>query len=131
MKLKRLSPSDFDRIVETTRLKGGTRQLAYSVLVDGRKQSEVAQETGYTKQRISLAIAVVEKAYFSDENPGGGVVEVALDLPHTLAFAVSDLSEALMTCSDPAFRSNVIADLIATVKKATVKCTQAQSMKGE
>ncbi len=95
MKLKRLSAEDFERVVGFTRLQGAACGMARAVLVDGRPQAEVAAEYGVTRQRIHLAIGVIEKAYMKHAPPGDNLVRVSLELPERWALALYSLMETL------------------------------------
>lgn len=118
MRLKRLTPQDFDRLADSTRLQDRTRQLAREVLVDGDTPSEVAARHALTKQRIGLAVAVIEKAYFADREGGLGWVSLEMELPETVALQLDDLVQALKSCGDQAKLEQVAEIITAAVAKA-------------
>ena len=98
MKLKRISQHEFDRIVAETGLTERTASMACSVLVHGRTQPDVAEEYGMTKQRVGLAVRVIEKRYFEVPGPADSVVSVDLDLPLLLAAELAALRDAIQDC---------------------------------
>lgn len=95
MKLTRLPPAEFDSIVKRTRMGDLARQMARAVLVDGRPQSDVAVEYGRTRQRVSAAVAQVERAFALTAKAGTGWVRVTLELPEALALELANLAEGL------------------------------------
>lgn len=95
MKLLRLSGDAFDLLADTTRIKPHARALAREVLVDGRNQVDVANEAGMTKQRVNLAVGVIERAYERAEPPVGAWVSVELAMPGPLAIELAALMAAM------------------------------------
>ncbi|TXT28369.1 MAG: hypothetical protein FD131_3146 [Rhodocyclaceae bacterium] len=95
MKLKRLSPNAFDRLAKLTRLQPAAVALARAVLVDGKSRVVVAKDAGFTRARVQLAVAAIERKYLEGVDVGGTPITVQLTLPPSLARALSTLSEAL------------------------------------
>jgi hypothetical protein len=118
MKLKRLTAEDFDRLAEGTRLQDRTRQLAREVLVDGETPSDVAARAGMTKQRVGLAVGVIEKAYFADNGGGLGWVSMEMELPERVALQLDELAQALKTSGDQAKLEQVSEIVLAALSKA-------------
>lgn len=118
MKLKRLSSEEFDRLAATTRLREQARNMARSVLVDGRTQVDVATEWGMSKQRVNLAVAAIERAYSASTAPGGGMVRVSLDLPEGLALELSNLMEATKECQDKELVAAAVEKIIVGIRSA-------------
>jgi len=118
MRLKRLTPQDFDRLADSTRLQDRTRQLAREVLVDGDTASEVGARHALTKQRIGLAVAVIEKAYFADREGGLGWVSLEMELPEAIALQLDELAHALKASGDQAKLEQVTEVITAAVAKA-------------
>ena len=102
MRLKRLTPQAFDRAAADTRMGDQAREMARAVLVDGRAQVDVATEYGMSKQRVSGAVATIERAYKKTTTPGVSSIRVELDLPETLALELAALAEAMKGCDDAA-----------------------------
>ncbi|MCW5323643.1 hypothetical protein D5039_21590 [Verminephrobacter aporrectodeae subsp. tuberculatae] len=119
MRLKRLSQQIFDRTAADTRLGDQARKMARAVLVDGRAQVDVATEHGMTKQRVSLAVATIERAYKKTTTPGLGSIRVELDLPETLALELGGVAEAMKACSDVAKVADALKKATNAVRKAT------------
>jgi hypothetical protein len=117
MKLKRLSADDFDRIAAHTRMEERTKQLAREVLVDGDSPSDVAARSGFTKQRIGLAVGVIEKAYFANEESGQGWVTLELELPETLGLQLDDIFGRLKASGDKAKLQDALQIIRAALKK--------------
>jgi hypothetical protein len=118
MRLKRLNAKDFNRLADGTRLKDRTRQLAWEVLVDGDPASEVAARSGMTKQRVGLAVGVIEKAYFEDKEGGLGWVTLEMELPETIALQLDDVAKALKASGDQAKLEEVAEIVSAALAKA-------------
>jgi hypothetical protein len=119
MKLKRLNAADFDRLAEDTRLKDGRgRQFAREVLVDGDTPTDVAKRHGVTKQRVGLAVGVMEKAYFDDKESGLGWVSVEMELPEKIALELDDVAKALMASGDQAKLEEVARIVEAALAQA-------------
>lgn len=119
MRLKRLTPQAFDRTADNTRLGDQARKMARAVLVDGRAQVDVATEYGMTKQRISLAVATIERAYMKAMTVGGSFIRVELELPEGLALELGALVEAMKGCDDAAKSAEALEKATHAVRKAT------------
>lgn len=119
MRLKRLTPQAFDRTAADTRLGEQAREMARAVLVDGRAQVDVATEHGMTKQRVSLAVAAIERAYKKATTPGVSSIRVELDLPEALALELAALAEAMKGCEDVAKSAEALEKATTAVRKAT------------
>ena len=76
MSLKRLTEDQFRIAVEGVSIKQKTHDIARAVLVEGRRQSEVATQYRLTKGAISQAVTKVWKA--SQVPPGYERVSVVL-----------------------------------------------------
>lgn len=118
MRLKRLAAADFDRLASGTRLQERTRQLAWEVLVDGHAPTEVAARAGMSKQRVGLAVAVMEKAYFADRDGGLGWVSLEMELPESIALQLDELARAVKASGDQAKLEQVAEVLAAAVQNA-------------
>ncbi|WP_459203474.1 TrfB-related DNA-binding protein (plasmid) [Ralstonia pseudosolanacearum] len=118
MKLKRLTPEDFDRIAEHTRMGDRARSMARAVLVDGRAQADVATEFGMTKQRVNAAVGAIERAFVQTAAPGTGLVSVSLELPESLALELANLVDAFAACVDGETRSKALAQVLRAVRSA-------------
>ncbi|HCY63670.1 MAG TPA: hypothetical protein DHV59_12755 [Oxalobacteraceae bacterium] len=119
MKLVRLSPQDFSRLAEQTKLGEAARAMARAVLVDGRTQTEVASDYGMTKQRVGLAVGAIHRVYEQSDGKSMAWVSVALDLPDFLSHQLADLMESLKTCEDEKKRQkalSVVSHSIASAK---------------
>lgn len=121
MRLKRLAPDVFDRVAAGTRLGVQARDMARAVLVDGRAQVDVATEHGMTKQRVSLAVGTVERAYKKFSSPGVSAIRVELDLPESLALELSGLLEALTGCTDEARKAEALEKATKAIHKAAAQ----------
>ena len=119
MKLQRLSPEEFDRIVAAKpRMLERTRDMARAVLVDGRTQSDVAIEWGMSRQRVNLAVISVERTYMETAGSGGGLVRLSLEMPESLALELGTLLDALKSCPDAALASAAVDQAIAGIQGA-------------
>ena len=118
MRLKRLTLQDFDRLADGTRLKERSKQLAREVLVDGGTPTGVAARHGMTPQRVSLAVGVIEKAYFEDREGGFGWVSLDMDLPEKLALQLDELVKALKESKNESQVEQVTELLVSAVAKA-------------
>lgn len=119
MKLKRLTPSDFDRIAECSRMGTRAREMARAVLVDGRTQADVATEHGMTKQRVNLAVGAISRIFKHSAAPAGsGTVSVNLELPETLALELAHLENALGASSSAEVRDKAVTQVLEAVRTA-------------
>lgn len=118
MRLKRLASDVFDRVAADTRLGDQAREMARAVLVDGRAQVDVATEHGMTKQRVSLAVAAIERAYKKFSTPGVSAIRVELDLPESLALELSGFLDALKGCTDEDKRAEALEKAKNAIRKA-------------
>ena len=119
MRLKRLTPQAFDRVAADTRMGEQAREMARAVLVDGRAQVDVATEHGMTKQRVSGAVATIERAYKKTTPPGVSAIRVELELPEALALELAALVEAMQGCDDAAKSAEALEKATNAVRKAT------------
>jgi hypothetical protein len=119
MKLKRLTPQAFYRTAAGTRLGDQAREMARAVLVEGRAQVDVATEHGMTKQRVSLAVATIERAYKKATTPGVSSIRVELDLPEALALELIALVDAMKGCGDATKSVKALEKATNAVRKAT------------
>jgi hypothetical protein len=76
--MKRLTPEQFDAAAGLSRMGDDTRAWARAVLVDGRRQSEVARESGKNRQNIAQAVRQLLK--WHDEAEGVETVRLDADL---------------------------------------------------
>src|SRR6218665_646089 len=118
MRLKRLTPQAFDRAAADTRMGDQAREMARAVLVDGRAQVDVATEYGMSKQRVSGAVATIERAYKKTTTPGASSIRVELDLPEALALELAALAEAMKGCDDAAKCAEALDKATNAVRKA-------------
>jgi hypothetical protein len=88
------------------------------VLVDGRAQVDVATEYGMTKQRVSGAVATIERAYKKTTTPGVSSIRVELDLPEALALELMALIEAMKGCDDATRAAEALDKATSVVRKA-------------
>ena len=116
MRLKRLTAQAFENSAADTRMGDHARGMARAVLVDGRSQVDVATEYGMTKQRVSGAVATIERAYKKITTPGESVIRVELDLPETLALELGVLIDALAQCRDQELQQAVIEKVLTACK---------------
>ena len=61
--LKSIDAAEFDALASQTRLTEGPRAMARMVLVDRKSGPEVASLFNVSKQRVSLAVGSIRKAY--------------------------------------------------------------------
>ena len=118
MRQNRLTPKAFDRAAADTRMGDQAREMARAVLVDGRAQVDVATEYGMSKQRVSGAVATIERAYKKTTTPGVSSIRVELDLPETLALELAALAEAMKGCDDAARCAEALDKATNAVRKA-------------
>ncbi|HBV4266000.1 TPA: hypothetical protein MDW71_005293 [Klebsiella pneumoniae] len=94
MAVERISPEEWQRIAPALRTCSQvTIDMAYAVLVDGRKQVEVAKEFDRSKQTVNAAIRRVT-AIFSEVIPEDEQLEfVQVWLPPELAKQVKEMAK--------------------------------------
>jgi hypothetical protein len=116
MRIRRLAPHTFDLVAADTRLGAQARDMARAVLVDGRAQADVATEYGMSRQRINLAVAVIERAYDKLGAPGESFIRCELELPAALARELGALAEALALCPDAERRAAAVEKVRAAAR---------------
>lgn len=109
MKLVRLSPQDFSRLAEQTRLGEEARAMARAVLVDGRIQADVANDYGMTKQRVGLAVGAINRVYEQSTGKSMAWVSIVMDLPDCLAHELAGMVESLQACPDEKKRQKALS----------------------
>ncbi|ELS6583616.1 ArdK family transcriptional regulator [Salmonella enterica] len=94
MAVERISPEEWQRIAPALRTCSQvTIDMAYGVLVDGRKQVDVAKEFGRSKQTVNAAIRRVT-AIFNEVIPEDEQLEfVQVWLPPELAKQVKEMAK--------------------------------------
>lgn len=99
MKLERLSPQEFDRILANTRHVDQSRSILRAVLVDGRSQAETAEAFAVTRQWVNRLLAAFKREFMEQPMAGDAVVVVALGLPETLVLELDGFSQEWKTAS--------------------------------
>jgi hypothetical protein len=125
MKLKRLSPEDFDKLAATTRLQPLARELAREVLVDRHTLTETAARAGITKQRVLLAVNVIEKAYFAAAAGYMGWVSAELELPEAIALRLDEFAQAMKANPDES-QLRKSADVVSTALENAIAMLRAK-----
>ena len=90
MREKRLTDEQFRKAIKELNIGHGTVDMARAVLVEGRKQTDVATQYGLTKGAVSQAVA---KVWQSSRFPEG-FEEVRAVLPSRQAFIVRKWAKA-------------------------------------
>ena len=122
MKLKRLSPEEFDGLpwMAKTRFHDQTWSILRAVLVDGRTQADVATEYGVSKQRVNSLMGDFKRNYIAQAAATGtAVVSVTLDMPETLALEVAGLLDALKACTNEEKKAEALEKATNAVRKTT------------
>lgn len=119
MKLTRLPPDVFDRLLATTRFKEQARTVLRAIFVDGRSQTIVADEHGMTKQRVNRLVGLLERAYIETDSSGDAMVQVSLELPERLAVELDGLMDAMQNCADESKKTAALDKARAGVLSAT------------
>lgn len=65
---RRYSPAEFARGAEISRMDDSTIALAREVLVDGRRQADVARDAGVVRQRVNTLVMKM-LSYIDEANP--------------------------------------------------------------
>jgi hypothetical protein len=99
MKLIRLTEDDFNHLAEKTDLGPDAREMARGFLVGRRSLLSIADEHGFSKQRVHLAVETIRKRY-AKEKLTTGWMEVDVELPHQLALDIERLVAALTQQTD-------------------------------
>lgn len=68
MKQRRYSSAEFNRGAALSRMDASTIECARQVLVEGRRQADVAREVGVVRQRVSEVVKQM-LAYMEEANP--------------------------------------------------------------
>lgn len=120
MKLKRLSPAEFDGLpwMAKTRFHDQTWSILRAVLVDGRTQADVATEYGVSKQRVNSLMGDFKRNYMAAAATGNAVVSVTLEMPENLAIEVAGLLDALKACTDEDKKAEALEKAKNAVRRA-------------
>jgi len=108
MKITRISPDDFDALIENTRYDTEARKILRAVIVDGRSQSSVGAEYGKFKQQINLMVKqFFERHYKGKVSTEDSLflhssrrVQVSIELPESLAIELDGLMGAMNSCKN-------------------------------
>ncbi|MDE4928787.1 TrfB-related DNA-binding protein [Ralstonia insidiosa] len=122
MKLKRLSPDEFDSLpwMAKTRFHDQTWSILRAVLVDGRTQADVATEYGVSKQRVNSLMGDFKRNYIAQAAAtSNAVVSVTLEMPEQLALEVAGLLDALKACTDEDKKTEALEKAQNAVRRAT------------
>lgn len=119
MKLHRLPSNEFDRLADTTNLLPQARDMARAVLVDGRTQTDVATQYGMSRQRVNLAVSVIQRAYINFSGIVDGDVRVSFEMPEEFALELGALINAIKSCPSDALKNTVLGQAIACIRDAT------------
>ncbi|WP_230971747.1 TrfB-related DNA-binding protein [Nitrogeniibacter aestuarii] len=122
MKLVRLSPDVFDRVVVGTKMQERARDFAREVLVDGKAQSDVAVSHGVKKQWVNRSVGAVSAVYFkqskSTEGADDALVEIQVTVPGVIAQELTRFAQAFDACLDADSRSSIIERVARTLQHA-------------
>jgi len=123
MKLVRLSPDVFDRVVASTKMQERARDLAREVLVGGRSQAEVAASGGAARQWVSRSVAAVSATYFAHQEVGEGaddaLVQIQVTVPGAIAQSLTRFAQAFEICENTDSRAASTERVARTLQHAT------------
>jgi DNA-binding transcriptional regulator LsrR (DeoR family) len=119
-KISRVSKQDFNRVLGQTRMLAANQQIAYAVLVDGKTQAEVAEDTGQSRSSIQR---IVEHARgyieLSMADDGSTWVRVDVDMSKSLVEAWAVLSGELMRYKAPKVSQAIIGRVLNAIDHGT------------
>jgi len=96
------------------------RQMAGAVLVNGMTTTEAGKMFGVTRQRIGLAVAVIQRVYDSEVAPSSNAqINVSMDLPEVVALALGRFVTAHQDCVDGALQKEAVEQLEKAIDAAT------------
>lgn len=125
MRITRLSDKTFEQVIASVRsrrrLGEDARKMAYAVLVEGRKALDVAAEYGVTRQRVSLAVSSVRRAYAKSLTLEESVVSIELELPIALARELAELAAVLAKPLDAEKRDAAIEKVRIAIHSARTR----------
>jgi hypothetical protein len=119
LKLTQLSPDEFDRLANMTRLRDSAKEMARAVLVGRRNKADVGREFGVTRQRVGLAVGSIEDAYRRNVSPSNAKIRVSLELPDELVAALRSLIAAMNSCNDQELLGAELDKVGKSIHKAT------------
>lgn len=94
---KRLTETEFEGIrPHLSQMKARSIQIARAVLVDGAKQSDLAEEHGITSKAVSQMVGTVWKAFMEHGSRPEGWVKLNVTLPPEMAVAVKQMEKAAL-----------------------------------
>lgn len=118
MKLTRLTSAEFDRIVGKSRMNEQTKAMARAVLVDGRPKADVAAENGLSKQRMTLVMRSVHRAYQKTTMPANSWISMEIELPEGLAIELDEVTDKLKNITDETQCAKAISALVQALRTA-------------
>lgn len=118
MKLTRLTSAEFDRIVGKSRMNEQTKAMARAVLVDGRPKADVAAENGLSKQRMTLVMRSVHRAYQKTTMPANSWISMEIELPEGLAIELAEVTDKLKNITDETQCAKAISNLVQALRTA-------------
>ncbi|NHZ99076.1 TrfB-related DNA-binding protein [Massilia sp. CCM 8734] len=117
MKLTRLTPDDFDQLANKTEMGPDARMMAKGFLVERRTLTEVASQYNVSKQRVHLAVETIRKEY-ARSKLNTGLLELELELPHTLAVDIERFAKAFSLQADTGLRQAALVKIARAIASA-------------
>ena len=109
--LKSIDAAEFEALASQTRLTEGPRAMARMVLVDRKSGPEVAALFNVSKQRVSLAVGSIRKAYETTATLVG--------IPASMTAHMHEFLTALRKSNSTAVQELAITQVNKTLGKAT------------
>jgi len=91
-----MTPQDFERYADRSRLRARGREAARAVLVDGHRQADVAREFGVTRQMVSLWCRSVLRQRRGVAKPPAHWQSVTVTVPPSLAKEIRKLARSAL-----------------------------------
>ena len=86
-----MTPAEFTRIADTTRLKPAGREMARRVLVDGIRPAEVARQMGVAPQTVRDKLDIIANALRAEQGAPAGWQLVTVLVPPAAVREVLDI----------------------------------------
>jgi hypothetical protein len=116
-KISRVSKSDFQRVVGETRMLEANKHIAFEVLVEGKAQSVVAEETGQSRSNIQRIVEQARgylEAAMQDDSSAW--VRTDVEMPKSVVDAWAELRSELVKCKSPKASQAIIGRILGAIE---------------
>jgi hypothetical protein len=119
-KISRVSKSDFNRVLGETRMLEANKAIAFAVLVDGKAQSAVAEETGQSRSNIQRIVEQARGYLEAAMQDGSSAwIRTDVDMPKSMVDAWANLSTELAKCKSQKVSQPIIEGILSAIERGS------------